>query len=86
MTLLAVNRSTGEDLELTADVRAFPGYRIAGASTLATSDLRAANTAEDPEAVRPRENTRVRLADGRLEASLPPVSWNVLRLEPGIDS
>ena len=38
-----------------------------------------------PEAVVPVANPRARLTDGRLEISLPPVSWNVVRLEPGTD-
>jgi len=82
LTLLAVNRSTEESLDLEVNVRAFPGYSLSTASTLAGPDLRATNTAENPDAVRPQENTRTRLADGRLDASLPPVSWNVIRLEP----
>ena len=82
VTLLAVNRSTDEPLELTAEVRAFPHHRLAGATTLAHADPTTTNTEDAPEAVVPAPNPHARLADGRLEVSLPPVSWNVVRLEP----
>jgi alpha-N-arabinofuranosidase len=81
VTLLAVNRSTSEPLDLTAHVRAFPGHRLAMASELTDADPSARNSA-GAEAVVPRANPRARLEDGRLEVRLAPVSWNVVRLEP----
>jgi alpha-L-arabinofuranosidase len=85
LTLMAVNRSTDEPLELTAQVGAFSGYRLAEVTTLTHADPTTANTEDDPEAVVPVTNPHARLTDGRLEVSLPPVSWNVVRLEPGTD-
>ncbi len=67
---------------MTAHVRAFPGYRLAMASALTSADTSARNTSSAPDVVVPRPNPHVRLDDGRLEISLPPVSWNVVRLEP----
>jgi alpha-N-arabinofuranosidase len=81
VTLLAVNRSLDEPVELVADLRGFTGLRLVEATTLTDPDLGATDT-EHSEPVRPRANERVRLVDGRLELSLPPVSWNVLRLAP----
>jgi alpha-N-arabinofuranosidase len=85
VTLLAVNRSTTEPLDLTAHVRAFPGHRLAMASELSDADPDARNSA-GAEAVAPRANPHARLVDGRLEVRLPPVSWNVVRLEPDSSS
>jgi alpha-L-arabinofuranosidase len=85
VTILAVNRHTEEPLELVAQVRAFSGYRLAEGTTLTHDDPTTANTADDPRAVVPVTNPQTRLTDGRLEVSLPPVSWNVVRLEPGTD-
>jgi alpha-N-arabinofuranosidase len=85
LILLAVNRATDEPLELTAQVRAFSGYRLAEVTTLTDADPTTANTEDAPEAVVPVANPHARLTDGRLEVSLPPVSWNVVRLEPGTD-
>ena len=82
VTLLAVNRSTTGDVDLDVDLRGFPGLRVIGATTLTDPDPRAVDT-EGSEPVRPRTNDRVRVVDGRLEACLPPVSWNVIRLGPG---
>jgi alpha-N-arabinofuranosidase len=85
LTLMAVNRSTSESLDLTAVVRAFPQHRIVVATQLAAAesgDTSATNTAAAPDAVVPVRNPQVRLADGLLEVSLPPVSWNLIRLEP----
>ncbi len=85
VTLLAVNRAVDEALDLSVTVRAFPQHRLVAATTLAAEDPTTTNTEADPEAVVPVTNPRARLADGRLELSLPPVSWNVVRLEPGTD-
>ena len=85
LTLLAVNRSTEGPLELTAELRAFPGHRLVQATTLTHADPTTVNTEDAPEAVVPATNPHARLTDGRLEISLPPVSWNVVRLEPGTD-
>jgi len=84
VTLFAVNRSVDDDLELVVDLRALPGVRLETATTLAgpDGDVSATNTAGRPDAVRPRDNPRVRLEPGRLTAVLPPVSWNVVRLLP----
>ncbi|GAA2128688.1 alpha-N-arabinofuranosidase [Nocardioides bigeumensis] len=82
VTILAVNRSTTEQLDLTVHVRAFPGHRVTMCSTLSASDPASRNTAATPDAVLPRANPDVQLGDGRLQVALPPVTWNVVRLEP----
>jgi alpha-N-arabinofuranosidase len=82
VVLLAVNRSTTDDLRLSADVRGFPGLRVAGATTLTATDRSTTNSAAHPGAVHPTDNPRARLEDGRLDVVLPPVSWNVVRLVP----
>jgi alpha-N-arabinofuranosidase len=86
LTVLAVNRSTTEPLDLTAHVRAFPGYRLTEATTLNASDPSVGNSPDAPETVAPRPNPRARLDDDVLQVSLPPVSWNVIRLQPADDN
>jgi alpha-N-arabinofuranosidase len=85
LTLLAVNRDTEEPLQLSAAVGAFPRHRVVETTTLAEADPTTTNDEAAPTAVGPRPNPRTRLADGVLEVSLPPVSWNVVRLEPDPD-
>ncbi len=84
VTVFAVNRSPDDDLDLEVDLRALPGLRVESATTLAgpDGDIRATNSAERPDAVRPRANSRARVESGHLTAALPPVSWNVVRLLP----
>jgi alpha-N-arabinofuranosidase len=65
---------------LEGDVRAFPGYRVMEHTTLTHSDLKATNTADQPDNVTPRANGDAKLNDGLLSATLPPASWNVIRL------
>ncbi|MFC7494941.1 MULTISPECIES: alpha-N-arabinofuranosidase [unclassified Nocardioides] len=83
LTLLAVNRSTSEPVDLTALVRGFPGHRVVEATTIAPrpgAGIETVNTAAAPDAVAPVANPDVRLEDGTLSARLPAVSWNVIRL------
>jgi alpha-L-arabinofuranosidase len=80
--LFAVNRSTTDPLPLTADLRSLGAMRIAEHSVLADDDRDARNTAEQPDRVVPRPGRDARLEERRLTVTLPPVSWNVLRLTP----
>jgi alpha-L-arabinofuranosidase len=82
LALFAVNRSQDEPVEVTVDLRGFPGLRVGEASVLADRDRLAANTVDRPDRVRPREHRDVVVDDARLRLVLPPVSWNAVRLEP----
>ena len=77
LTLFAVNRDT-EPLELSRSCAA----RRACSSTPCwpTRTRAAANTAEAPERVARACSTGARIDGERLRATLPPRSWNVLRL------
>ena len=82
MTVPAVNRHQTEAVELAVDQRAFPGFLNAlhNDFVAADPDLRATTTPHTPDRVRPRSVDTGPVTDGRLTASLPPVSWNVIRL------
>ena len=80
VTVLCVNRSLDQPAELQADLRALPTCRLVEATTLHDADLEACNTEEQPDRVAPRPLEHVTVAEGRLRAVLPPVSWTVLRL------
>ncbi|MGJ7451967.1 alpha-N-arabinofuranosidase [Aquipuribacter sp. MA13-13] len=85
VVVLAVNRGQEDVLELEVDVRAFGGTAgmvVVEHSVLADDDIRARNTADDPDRVTPRRGSGARVEDGRARLALPPVSWNVLRLRP----
>jgi alpha-N-arabinofuranosidase len=82
LVIFAINREREESLALEADLRGFPGYELA-ACTVLTGPADAVNTAADPDRVRPQPRDGASLADGRLRAELPPLSWNVLTLKKG---
>ncbi|MDH2427326.1 alpha-N-arabinofuranosidase [Sphaerisporangium sp. TRM90804] len=79
-TLFAVNRSVDRPLRLTAGLRALGPVRLAEATTLSGPDPYARNTADAQDTVAPRPNADARLDGAALEVTLPPVSWNVIRL------
>ena len=80
MTIFAVNRSQDEALPLEGDLRGVAGYGVVEHIVLEHPDRLAVNTAEQPDAVTPHARGDAQLADGRLSASLPRLSWNVIRL------
>jgi alpha-N-arabinofuranosidase len=82
LTVFAVNRHRTETVELAVDLRAFPGYVPVEHSVLADPDLRATNTEQHPDRVRPHTTATGAVTDGRLAVPLRPVSWNVVRLRP----
>ena len=83
LSVLAVNRSQAGPVELTVDLRGFPGLRLGEASVLADDDHAAANSLQQPDRVRPRAHPAAEVDAGRLRLVLPPVSWNAVRLVPG---
>ena len=82
VTLLAVNRDRGRPLALTADVRGLGGGVAVEHLALADQDPTARNTLDAPNRVTPRRVGGASAEDGTLRATLPPLSWNVLRLVP----
>lgn len=80
LTVFAVNRNLDQSLQIDGDARAFANYRVAEHILLTHADLKAANSADQPDHVTPRPGGDAVLEGGRLTASLPPASWNVIRL------
>ena len=78
LTVFAVNRDLREDAELKLDLRAFEGrFSHASHSVLHHDDLKAVNSENDPENVKPCEKA---LAPDAEIVVLPAASWNVIRL------
>jgi len=76
--LFLVNRSS-RSLGVSADVRALAGAAVAETALLADEDIRARNTAEDPDRVTP-STVAAAVTDGALRLQLPPVAWAAVRL------
>ena len=83
VTLFAVNRDMGEPIELTADLRAFGELSVREHIVLRHDDVKAVNTETAPDNVRPAKGPGGSLSNGKLTATLPALSWNVLRLQGG---
>jgi len=82
VTLFAVNRSQDAALPIEADLRGFPGFRVAEHLVLEHADPNAINTIDRPETVTPHNRGDATVNSNRLMASLPAISWNVIRLAP----
>jgi alpha-L-arabinofuranosidase len=80
VTLFAVNRDQEGPLALTADLRTLQGYRVIEHIVLTHDDMKATNTASHPNNVVARAISGATLDSGTLTATLPKLSWNVVRL------
>ena len=80
VTVFAVNRNLTAALPLAGDARPFDGYRVVEHITFTHSNLKAANTLDHSDNVVPKANGDARIDAGRLQATLPAASWNVIRL------
>jgi alpha-L-arabinofuranosidase len=80
LAVFAVNRSQNGALRLEGDMRGIAGYQVVEHLVLEHVDSLARNTREHPNAVVPHARGDAQLADGRLVATLPGLSWNVIRL------
>jgi alpha-N-arabinofuranosidase len=81
LTVFAVNRDNAGEFDLAIDLGAFGDLELVEALTLHHEDPYAANTADAPDTVAPAANESARLEDGTLTATLPAISWSVLRLQ-----
>ena len=80
ITIFAINRSLEDDIVLDGNAADYSDYFVCEHSILANDDISAGNTAANPDNVIPKSNGNAHLADGKLIATLPKVSWNVIRL------
>jgi alpha-N-arabinofuranosidase len=78
--VFAVNRSMERSLEVSADIQHPGSTSLIEALMLTDPDPYAKNSPADPERVVLQKNESARVSDGRLLFTLPPVSWNMVRL------
>ena len=83
LVLFAVNKNLNESIELSCDLYAFPGYVPAEHIVLTHEDLKAVNTEEKPDEVKPVHADGDRLENGVLKADCPAKSWNMIVLKKG---
>jgi alpha-N-arabinofuranosidase len=80
LTVFALNRHLGEEIPVELDARGFRGLAVDRATTLRHDNLRSTNTKESPDLVKPEPLMEIDIEDRRILATLPPASWNVVRL------
>ena len=80
LTIFAVNRNIEGGLDFTCDLRGFADYSVVEHIVLAHEDLKAVNTADNPNNVQPTAGGGAKADAGKLTALLPKASWNVIRL------
>ncbi|KQP57408.1 alpha-N-arabinofuranosidase [Agreia sp. Leaf283] len=82
-TLLLVNRSTTEALEVAVDVEGAPVASVLHQRTLGVPDggsRHSSNSQSEPDAVLPLDLGIVTVDDGAARAVLPALSWSIVRL------
>jgi len=82
LNLLALNRDLRGELQVDVTARGFKGLQVAQATQLRHVDLKAINTRQTPDKVKPAPLAGVSVAGDRVRMTLPPASWNVVRLAP----
>jgi len=81
-TVFALNRSPDQETQLTVELRGLSARKLVSASELHHDDLKAVNTKEAAGTVAPRDNPRTSLNGNVLQATLKPLSWNVISTQP----
>lgn len=79
LTLFLLNRHLGESMSVDIVAEGFAGLTLERATTLHHANLDAINSKEEPQRVWPTTAPGVSVSD-RIRATLPPASWNVVRL------
>lgn len=81
LTVFAVNRSLEDSVELSIDLRDFAGARLIEHLVLENDDLKAVNSAENPDNVVPHTGGMTTVGADQATATLNKHSWNVIRFE-----
>jgi alpha-N-arabinofuranosidase len=79
LTVFAVNRSLEDSIELEIDLRDFSGAVLVEHIIMENEDLKAVNTAADPDIVVPHNNGVTKITGEKAAATLNRHSWNVIR-------
>jgi alpha-L-arabinofuranosidase len=80
VTLFAVNRHASEAIELETQLQGFGGLKVIDHQVMTHDDLEATNTAKDQDNVKPRKGEGTKLDGDILAVSLPPYSYQMIRL------
>ena len=79
LTVFCVNRDSREDYDLELNLREFGDLKLDSHIVLHHDDVKAVNTAENPDCVVPAPGPGGKVEQGRGSVTIPALSWNVLR-------
>ena len=80
VTLFAVNWDQATPVALDVEMRSLPSLSAASHGAISGGNPDAVNTLSSPDRVVPKTLDDPNLDGGRLQAVLPPLSWNMIRL------
>ena len=78
VNIFVINRNQDASNDIELDVAGFEGLQFIEHIEMYTDDLSKANTYETPDAIVPVINPNAKFENGKLEANVQPLSWNVL--------
>lgn len=81
LTIFAVNRDQEDSLELSCELKSFTDYIVIEHIVLEHEDIKAINTKDSPDNVKPHKNGNAKMDGEVIIADLPKLSWNVIRLK-----
>ena len=87
LVLFLVNRSVNDDLQLHVDLAGVTARHVLDSRTLCIPDGSTrflSNTASQPDAVSPQALHQVHINGEGLTATLPPLSWSIVRLATSV--
>ena len=82
VSLFLLNRDLADGVTVTVDARGFGALKAVEAHELRHDDLRAINTAANPDKVSPVPLSGVAMDGGKVRLDLKRASWNVVKLAP----
>jgi alpha-N-arabinofuranosidase len=81
LAVFAVNRDVDGVQDLTLDLSRVGRTLAANAVAIFDEDLRAVNTADEPDRIGPRVLEEIRVEPGSIDLALPPASWTMVTVE-----
>jgi alpha-N-arabinofuranosidase len=81
LTFFLVNRHTSESIETDVDLQGFDNASIIDHQVMTHPDLKAVNTAKNQDEVKPAKGSGAKAENGRLTVSLPPYSYQMVRVK-----
>ena len=81
LNIFVINRNWEASNDIELDVSGFEGASFIEHIEMFTEDMEAANTYENPDAIKPVINTETKFENGRVNGNVKSLSWNVFRFK-----